>query len=174
RMRLSSSGPIEVASALQASTSRWFRAAEEFTSGGATYPAGTYGVSASPQARRTLQAASAEVGLPVAATDDPPAVPGLQLKPGTRVGLLRGIGNMPGGWDMWLFDQYGINYKVVRAQDFSHKSLNQLYDTIVISSGVDKDDIVEGLDPEEYPDKYSWAYGVGEQGWKKLRQFVKR
>jgi hypothetical protein len=173
-VRPESYGTIQIVSALQADNIPTFRVAEEFTDAGVTYPAGTYVVPATPQARGTLEAASTEVGLPVAATDTPPAAPGLQLKPGTRVGLLRGIGNMPGGWDMWLFDQYGINYKVVRAQDFGHKSLNQLYDTIVISSGVDKEDIVEGLDPAEYSEKYSWAYGVGNKGWNKLRQFVNR
>lgn len=172
-IRPESYGTIRIVSALQADNAPTFRVAEEFADAGVTYPAGTYVVPATAQARGTLEQASTEVGLPVAATDTPPA-PGLQLKPGTRVGLLRGIGSMPGGWDMWLFDQYGINYKVVRAQDYEHKSLNQLYDTIVISSGVDKEDIVEGLDPKEYSEKYSWAYGVGNEGWAKLRQFVNR
>jgi Zinc carboxypeptidase len=173
-VRPESYGTIQIVSALQADNIPTFRVAEEFTDDGTVYPAGTYVVPATPQARNTLQQASADVGVPVAATATPPAAPGLQLKPGTRVGLLRGIGNMPGGWDMWQFDQYGINYKVVRAQDYEHKSLNELYDTIVISSGVDKEDIVEGLDPAEYSEKYAWAYGVGQEGWAKLRQFVRR
>lgn len=79
---------------------------------------------------------------------------------------------MPGGWDMWAFDEYGINYDVVSSQDFDYDSLGDLYDTIVISSGISTEDIVEGLDPEEHSEKYSWAYGVGEEGLEKLREFA--
>jgi hypothetical protein len=173
-VRPESYGTIQIVSALQADNIPTFRVASEFTDGGQTYPAGTYVVPATQRARNTLAQASAKVGVPVGATTTPPTAAGLQLKPDTRVGLLRGIGNMPGGWDMWQFDQYGINYKVVESQDFKRKSLNQLYDTIVVSSGVSRDDIVEGLDPADYSKKYSWAYGVGEEGWAKLRSFVEQ
>src|SRR5699024_10800139 len=65
------------------------------------------------------------------------------------------------------------NYEVMGAQDFQHDSLNDLYDTIVLPSGISKKDIVEGLDEDKYGSRYSWAYGVGEQGWRKLRKFVR-
>ncbi|MEV6368989.1 M14 family zinc carboxypeptidase [Micromonospora musae] len=172
-VRPESYGTIQIVSALQDANIPTFRGAKGFTAKGVNYPAGTYIVPATPQARNTLATASAKVGLQVAAVDQTPKVAGVQLKPKTRVGLLRGVGNMPGGWDMWQFDQYGINYDVVSAQDFQRKSLNELYDTIVVSSGVSRDDIVEGLDPAQYDEAYSWAYGVGEKGWRKLQQFVR-
>lgn len=172
-VRPESYGTIDIATALQANDIPTFRVSEAFSDGGETYPAGTYVVPATEKSRATLEETSTEVGLPVAATANPPAAPGLQLKPDTKVGLLRGANNMPGGWDMWLFDEYGVDYKVVESQDFEKRSLNELYDTIVISSGVDREDIVEGLDPKEYSEKYSWAYGVGNAGWAKLRKFVR-
>jgi hypothetical protein len=172
-VRPESYGTIQIVSALQKANIPTFRAAAGFRAGGVDYPAGTYVLPATPQARTVLATASAKVGVAVAAVDRAPRVAGVQLKPKTRVGLLRGVGNRPGGWDMWQFDQYAIDYDVVSAQDFQQKSLNALYDTIVVSSGVSRDDIVEGLDPADYDETYSWAYGVGEQGWAKLAQFVR-
>ena len=54
-----------------------------------------------------------KLGIPVASLDRAPAVDGFRLKPGTRVGLYRGANNMPGGWMMWMLEQYGINHQVV-------------------------------------------------------------
>ncbi|MGI5215925.1 M14 family zinc carboxypeptidase [Plantactinospora sp. CA-290183] len=172
-VRPESYGTVQIVSALQNANIPTFRSAKSFTGEGVSYPAGTYVVPATPQARNVLATAAAKVGLQVTAVSRAPRTPGVQLKPQTKVGLLRGVGNMPGGWDMWQFDQYGINYDVVSAQDFQRKSLNELYDTIVISHGVSREDIVEGLDPKEYGEEYSWAYGVGDKGWRKLQQFVR-
>ncbi|WP_426244605.1 M14 family zinc carboxypeptidase [Nocardioides sp. LHG3406-4] len=173
-VRPESYGTIQIVSALQDARIPTFRSADSFRSAGAEFPAGTYVIRATPQARSVLETVSAKVGLPVATAPRSPRVDGLNLKPKTRVGLFRGIGNMPGGWDMWLFDQYGINYDVVAAQDFQGKSLNDLYDTILLPHGISKADIVEGLDPEKYGPDYSWAYGVGDKGWRKLQQFVRK
>jgi uncharacterized membrane protein len=166
-------GTIQMVAALQDANIRTYRTAKQFRDSGTLYPPGTYVIPATPQARNVLAQASKKVGVPVAAADSPPQRAGVQLKPNTRVGLFRGANNMPGGWDMWVFDQYGINYDVVSSQDFEYQSLNQLYDTIVLPSGISTDDIVEGLDPEEYSEKYAWAYGTGQRGLNKLRQFVR-
>lgn len=172
-VRPESYGTIQVVADLQEANIRTFRSAEQFEDDGETYPAGTYVVPATPQARNALAEATGDVGVPVFAAAQAPETSGVQLKPNTRVGLYRGADNMPGGWDMWLFDEYDINYDVVRSQDFNHESLNELYDTIVLSSGITREDIVEGLDPSEYSEKYSWAYGTGEEGWNKLREFAR-
>ncbi|WP_370617087.1 M14 family zinc carboxypeptidase [Mumia qirimensis] len=173
-VRPESYGTIQMVAALQKSNITTFRAGKEFADGGTTYPAGTYVVPATPQARSVLATASKKVGVPVAATAAAPRVEGIQLKPRTRVGLLRGANNMPGGWDMWLMDQYKVNYEVVGAQDFQSGKLIDVYDTIVLPQGISKSRIVDGLDPERYDEEFAWAYGVGEEGWKKLRQFVRQ
>lgn len=165
-------GTVQIVTALQDNNIRTFRAAEEFREARTTYPAGTYVVPATPQARSVLATASAKVGLEVEAVQRAPRVEGVQLKPKTQVGLFRGANNMPGGWDMWLFDEYGVDYDVVSAQDFEYDSLTELYDTIVLSKGISTEDIVEGLDPARYDEDYAWAYGVGEEGLQKLREFV--
>ena len=79
---------------------------------------------------------------------------------------------MPGGWLMWLLEQYGINHEVVKAQDFEG-DLNARYDVILLPSGTSKTRIINGLDRERNdPAEWSWAYGVGEAGWTKLKTFV--
>lgn len=165
-------GTIQVVAALQDENITTFRAGKSFRKQGRTFPAGTYVIKATPQARSVLADATEQVGLPIEAVRRAPRVGGIQLKPQTKVGLLRGVNNMPGGWDMWVMDQYGIDYDVVKSQDY--KSLRKLYDVIMLPHGISRDDIVEGLDPEKYAAKYLWAYGVGEKGWRQLRRFVRR
>lgn len=101
-----------------------------------------------------------------------PAVDGFRLKAGTKVGLWKGANNMPGGWLMWLLEQYDINHEVVKAQDFAG-DLNAKYDVILLPSGTSKARIVNGLDPKRNdPAEWSWAFGVGDAGWTKLKAFV--
>ncbi|WP_028660813.1 M14 family zinc carboxypeptidase [Nocardioides insulae] len=173
-VRPESYGTIQVVAALQKSNITTFRASKEFADGGTSYPPGTYVIPATPQARSVLTTATKKVGVPVTATAAAPRVEGIQLKPRTRVGLLRGANNMPGGWDMWVMDQYGIDYEVVSAQDYQSGKLNDVYDTIVLPQGITKTRIVDGLDPARYDEEFAWAYGVGEEGWGKLRKFVKK
>ena len=66
-----------------------FRSSVTFSAGRSFAP-GTLVVPPSARARMVLEAASKETGLPVYATDASPKVAGFQLKPGTKVGLIRG------------------------------------------------------------------------------------
>jgi Zinc carboxypeptidase len=147
-----------------------FRAGTEFSTGGKTFAAGTLVVPPSARARAVLEDTSKATGLPVFATDTAPQVAGFQLKPGTRVGLIRGANNMPGGWLMWQLDQHEVDYKVVSADDYDR--LSALYDTILMPDGISQSRIVNGLDPSSVPERFHWARGVGQAGWEKLRQFV--
>ncbi|GAB3137515.1 M14 family metallopeptidase [Micromonospora sonneratiae] len=162
----------KVLAALQAADVPVFRSEGTFTASGRTFAAGTVIVPPSTQARTVLARVSAETGVPVFATDTTPRVKGFQLKPNTRVGLIRGANNMPGGWLMWMFDQYGVNYQVVGADDYTGGGLTSRYDTIVIADGVTRQRIVTGIDPARHPADFAWARGVGEAGWAQLRAFV--
>ena len=77
---------------------------------------------------------------------------------------------MPGGWLMWLFEHFGMEYETVKAADYD--KLDALYDTIVLAPGVNRARIVSGLDMTRYPEEFAWAGGVGEAGWSKLAAFV--
>jgi hypothetical protein len=136
-----------------------------------TFAPGTYIVPPVPAAQKIVENAARQLGIPIYGVDRAPAIDGFRLKPGTRVGLYRGANNMPGGWMMWLLEQYGINHQVVSAQDF--QDLAGKFDVILLVSGVSKQRIVSGLDQKRNdPTEFGWAAGVGEEGWGKLRAFV--
>jgi hypothetical protein len=149
-----------------------YRAATGFESAGRTFAPGTWMIAPTPAAAKILETVAKDTGMQVFGIDRAPGVDGFRIKPGTRIGLYRGANNMPGGWLMWLFEQYGFNFQVVSAQDFEG-DLSAKYDTIVMPSGLSKERIVTGLDPKRNGPEFAWASGVGEAGWKKLADFVK-
>ncbi|MFK3979570.1 M14 metallopeptidase family protein [Micromonospora sp. NPDC050397] len=163
-------GVFQIVSRLQRQGIPTFRAAAQFVDGGRTFPAGTFVVPPTDAARQILQNQSRNTGIPVSAVATVPRVAGAQLKPGTRIGLLKPANNIQSGWLMWMFDQYGVNYSVVKAQDY--KNLAGRFDAIVMPQGVSKTSITNGLNRNNYPEEWSWAFGVGEDGWAKLRDFV--
>lgn len=163
-------GVYQIVSNLQKQGVPTFRAAAQFTDGGQTYAAGTLVIPPSDQARRTLTTQSNTTGIPVATISKAPRISGIQLKPNTRIGLIKPPGNVPAGWLMWMFDQYNVNDKVVKAQDYTN--LSGKFDALVMPSGVTKNNIVTGLNSDLYPAEWKWAYGVGEDGWKALHDFV--
>ncbi|MDN5798266.1 MAG: hypothetical protein L0H79_21310, partial [Intrasporangium sp.] len=147
-----------------------FRAKARVAVLGRTLPPGAVLVPATPAVRQVLQRASTETGLPVYTVARTPKVKALKLKNTTRVGLIRGANNMPGGWLMWMFEQYGVDYQVVGADDYD--SLAKKFDTIVLAPGVSTRTLTQGLDPARYPERFHWARGVPDAP-AKLQQFVK-
>ncbi len=172
-------GAFRVVAELQKANVPTFRAAKPFESGPAsggaqtpsTFAPGTFIIPPTAAAQRIVEKAAREYGIPVFAAERAPVVDGFRLKPNTRVGLYRGANNMPGGWLMWLLEQYGINHQVMSAQDFH--DLSAKYDVILLPSGITRQRIVSGLDQKRNdPAQFGWAAGVGDEGWSKLRAFV--
>ncbi|MFJ9030408.1 M14 family zinc carboxypeptidase [Streptomyces sp. NPDC102274] len=163
-------GVFRIVAALQKANIPTFRAAAPFTDGGRTFPVGTFLVPPSSAAQELLRTQSKSTGIPVSAVGAVPAVAGVQLKPGTRIGLLKPPDNMPSGWLMWTFDQYGVDYSVVEAGDYA--DLAGKYDAIIMPDGVSKNSIVNGLSSTTYPPEWAWAFGVGTTGWNQLHDFV--
>jgi hypothetical protein len=150
-----------------------YRAAKGFEANGKSFAPGTWMIAPAPAAAKILETVAKETGVQVHGIDRAPGVDGYRVKPGTRIGLYRGANVMPGGWMMWLFEQYGFNFQVVSAEDFKG-DLAAKYDTIVFPSGLLRQNIVRGLDPARNdPKEWAWAFGVGEEGWKKLGDFVR-
>ena len=162
---------------LQQANETVLRSAEAFQAGGSrftnanSFPPGTWIVPAGNRAGQILRELSEETGLVVHGTDSAPRVRGFRFPQPTRIGLWRGANNMPGGWMMWQFEQYGFNHEIVSAHDFEG-DLSDKYDVIVWPSGTNRNRIVRGLDRQQYEAEWSWAFGVGEDGWQKLRQWV--
>ena len=164
-------GVFRVVAELQKANVPTFRTAKGFDANGQTFAPGTFVIPPTPAAQKIVESAVKQLGIPVHASDRTPAVDGFRLKPSTRVGLYRGANNMPGGWLMWLLEQYGINHQIVGAADF--QDLSAKYDVILLPSGISKQRIVAGLDQKRNdPAEWGWAAGVGEEGWAKLRAFV--
>jgi hypothetical protein len=160
------------AARLQKANVPLFRTAAATTVGGRAIAAGAWIVPPSTASRGVLEGVARETGLEVLGADAPLPVAGFRLKPGTRVGLWRGANNMPGGWMLWTLEQYGINHQVISAADFSG-DLAAKYDAILLPGGISRDAIVRGLDPAKNDKEFAWAYGVGEDGWRKLAQWVR-
>jgi len=148
-----------------------FRAAGAVTTGDRSLAPGAWIVPPSETAEQILGRASTDDGLVVSALDRAPEVPGFRIKDSTRVGLWRVADNIPGGWMMWIFEQYGITHNVISSVDFEG-NLSDLYDVIVLPSGTTTTRIIEGLSPRRHDESWRWAYGVGPSGWQKLRQWV--
>ncbi|UYM05649.1 M14 family zinc carboxypeptidase [Solicola gregarius] len=165
-------GSAIVMAELQQADAATLRSTRAFSADGRRFPAGTFIVEPTEEAQDALATASEKTGIPVYGVDAAPRVPAEKLKAGTRIGLYRGIDNMPGGWMKWLFEQYETDFTEVAAQDFDG-DLNDQYDTIVFPAGISKEVLVEGLDRDAYPKRWSWAYGVGQAGWRELRRFVR-
>jgi Zinc carboxypeptidase len=166
----SNAGFMAVARLQKADLPVW-RTSDAASLGGRALPPGTWIVPSGVEARRILVETARDTGLEVLAADDPIDVGAERLKPRTRIGLWRGVGNAAGGWLKLLFEQYGIAHAVVTAADFQG-DLAARYDTIVLP-GLTRDAIVKGLDPARYGAEWTGGAGIGEAGWKKLADWVR-
>ncbi len=148
-----------------------FRAGAAFATGGRDFAPGAFLVPAQSKSRSILEELASTAHLPVFAADEAPAVEGYRMKRETRVGLYKVANNMPAGWLLWLFEQYGFQHQVMSSVDFT-SDLSKKYDVIVLPSGTTKRRMLRGLAPEEYDETWRWAYGIGEAGWEELKKFV--
>lgn len=161
-------GTFRMIAELQKAGAPVYRASKAFDG----HAPGTWVIPASAVSQPIVEKGVKTLGLTVTGVDRLPAVDGERLKPATKVGLYRAANNMPGGWSMWMLEQYGINHTVMSAKDFAG-DLNQQYDVILLPSGTTKARLLQGLDPKRHdPAEWAWAYGIGEAGWAKLRTFV--
>ena len=149
-----------------------YRATEGFESNGREYAPGTWLVPPSPKAAGILEGVSRETGLVVGGANQALDVPGFRMRAQTRVGLWRAANNMPGGWMRWLFEQYELGHIEISSLDFD-QDLSNKYDVIVLPSGTTRSRIVFGLDPQHHDETWRWAYGVGNDGWNALAQWVR-
>jgi hypothetical protein len=158
---------------LQKARAAIMRALHAFETGHGRFEAGSWIVPVTTESTRILKEVSRDTGLVVFGADKPLNVETLKIKPDTRVGLFKAANNMPAGWMKWLFEQYDFNHQYMSSQDFKG-DLAAKYDVIVLPAGTSRDNIVRGLDPARHAKvEWEWAFGVGEDGWTRLREWVK-
>jgi hypothetical protein len=148
-----------------------FRASSAFEIDGRAIAPGAWLVSPTRTATRIIEDVSRETGLPVDGTDRAPGVDGFLMKRPTRVGLFKVANNMPAGWLMWLLEQYEFDYRVMASTDFD-SDLSTSYDVILLPAGTTQERMVNGLSSARHGEQWRWAYGIGDAGWDRLRQFV--
>ena len=169
-------GTFRMVTQLQKANVPIFRSAKAFDpstgSGRGTYAPGTFIIPASAASQAIVERVSKDTGVSVSGVDRAPAVDSYRLKANTKVGLYKAAGNMPAGWMMWMLEQYGVNHDVMKAQDFA-ADLNAKYDVILLPSGTTKPRMLNGLNAKTNdPAEWSWAFGIGDEGWKRLKAFV--
>jgi len=157
---------------LQAEGVPVFRTAAEAAVGGRRLAPGTWIVPATAAARAAVAEVANRSGLQVVGLDRAVPTEAHRLKPGTRIGLWKAANNMPAGWMMWLFEQYGFNFRTIASTDFEG-DLSDSYDVIVLPSGTTRRNIVSGLNSAEHAEMWRWAFGVGDEGWAKLAAWVR-
>ena len=146
-----------------------FRAGAAFNAGGREYAAGTVIVPPTARARMVLDEVQKSAGLAVHAVDQTPDVAGFELRPGTRIGLIRGANNMPGGWLMWTLEHFDMEYEVVSADDYD--KLDALYDTIILAPGITRARIVDGPRHDAPPGRSSRGRAASATtGWSQARR----
>ncbi len=160
------------AARLQRAGVRLHRAGEGFESNGHSYAPGTWLVPPSREAAGILEGVSQETGLVVGGANEAPDVPGFRMSATMRVGLWRAANNIPGGWMRWLFEQYELGHIEISSLNFAG-DLSDTYDVIVLPAGTTRTRIVFGLDSAQHDESWRWAYGVGNEGWRKLAQWVR-
>ncbi|PQZ89555.1 hypothetical protein CQ018_15480 [Arthrobacter sp. MYb227] len=161
----------KIIDALQDAGVTTFRAKSGVKVLGTTLSEGALLIPADKKSRQVLESALTQTTLPVYALEKMPKTAAIKLKKNTRVGLIKGANNMPGGWMTWMMDQFGTNYKVVEAKDYAN--LAKKFDTIILAPGISADRITKGLDATKYPEEFAWAAGVPD-GLTKLKEFTNK
>ncbi|MCW4050469.1 MAG: M14 family zinc carboxypeptidase [Candidatus Bathyarchaeota archaeon] len=114
----------------------------------------------------------------------PPAIKSKAVKM-LRIGMYQRYygGNADEGWTRWLLEEYRFRYKTLMDKDIQRGRLTSKYDVIILPS--DAKELLTGDKVEEYFEKrwgggstmpnYPPEYrsGLGEEGVKKLKEFVK-
>ena len=141
-------------------------AAQSFTSGGKTYPAGTIFVSGT-RIEGKLQSLAKEFSLQIQAGTAPREL--LELSP-LRLGLYKPwVANMDEGWTRFIFDNWEFPYSTLQDAEVRRGSLKQKFDVIVLTN-VRSSRIIKGHAEGRVPPQY--AGGIGADGLDALLQFV--
>ena len=148
-----------------------FRAGSTVDVSGQAIAPGAWLVPPSGKATRVLEQVAEQTGLPVLGADRAFGVDGFRMKRPTRVGLYKVANNMPAGWLMWLLEKYEFDYKIMASTDFDN-DLSESYDVILLPAGTSKQRMLAGLSPSRHDESWRCAFGIGEDGWERLRQFV--
>ncbi len=105
------------------------------TVNGASYPAGSFYVRATPAATTIVQHGAKQLGISFTGTTTAPPSDAITLST-PRVGLWDVYGgSMPSGWTRWLLEQFEFPFERVFAPALDRGNLNDKYDVLVFVDG---------------------------------------
>jgi hypothetical protein len=129
-------------------------------------------VIASGISRRQLEAAAADYGLSVTASDTAPrtAAQPIAIR-APRIGMYQpwNGGNMDEGWTRWVLEQYGFGSTPLHNADVIAGKLHERFDAIILADQAPRS-IVDGASGENVRPEYRG--GLGDAGVDALREFV--
>jgi len=144
-------------------------AAEEFMSGGKTYPQGTMLIKAHENTEKDLRDISRDIYIRFEGIEKDPEVKVYAFKK-PRLGLYKSwTASMDEGWTRFVLEQFEFEYQSIFDQDIREGNLIRDLDVIVFPS-LSNPAIVQGVSEEKIPPEY--AGGIGEIGVKNIKTFL--
>ena len=106
-----------------------------FTTGGETYPEGTFWIPGGAQNRDRVEPLARELGLTFVGVTEGPQGAAMELsKP--RIGLWDQYGgSMPSGWVRFILDEFGMDFQLVFPQELDAGDLADKFDVLVFPDG---------------------------------------
>jgi hypothetical protein len=106
-----------------------------FTTGGETYPEGTFWIPGGAQNQGRIEPLARELGLTFLGVTEGPQGAAMELsKP--RIGLWdRYGGSMPSGWVRFILDEFGMDFELVFPQELDAGDLADKFDVLVFPDG---------------------------------------
>jgi len=103
------------------------------TAEGKTFAPGALWIPEAAGVRAIVEKAAAEKGVPAYALAAKPASASMPMKP-IRIGLVDVYGgNMPSGWNRWVFENYEFPFQLVFPQELDAGKLNSKFDVLVFA-----------------------------------------
>jgi hypothetical protein len=140
-------------------------AEKPFTSGGKSYPAGSWVLADQSGLADTLAKAAAELGLEVGSAPSGPSVPRHPLDLPRLAVLQTWNDTQSAGWVRMIFDDEGVGYTLVMDEDVRRGSLRDRFDVILMPNSDDGlKGIIGGIDPRHGPLAYTRTTDYPTQG----------
>ncbi len=108
---------------------------DPFTTGGTTYPEGTFWIPGGSMTARQVAPLAQELGVTFVGTSDSPTGDAMELAQ-PRIGLWdRYGGSMPSGWIRFILDEFGMGFELVYPQEMDAGNLAEKFDVLILPDG---------------------------------------
>ncbi len=146
-----------------------FWAAEDFSSGGTSYPKGTMLVKSSENTADDLKAVAKDIYVRFDGIEKNTGIKVYSFRK-PRIGLYKSwTASMDEGWTRFVLEQFEFEYQNIFDKDIRAGNLNENLDVLVLPSLSDQA-VVQGVSDEDIPPEY--AGGIGEIGVKNINTFI--